>query len=97
MLNGRNGMVTCWIGKMLEHLQCIRIYIYIYVYIYIYIRIHIYPAGAGMERVGVNDSLLLGFTSDFVSGDDETCLILVAFSVFLCVLPQRQAIFVKMP
>ena len=51
---------------------------------------HKRPAGSGMERVGVSNSLLgtydqhVGFTSDFVSGDDEKYLILVACSFFLC-------------
>ena len=61
-----------------------------------------HPAGAGMERVGVSNATsrhlwaTLGFTSDFVSGDDEKCVILVAFSVFCVFYLSDKQFFVKM-
>ena len=60
---------------------------------------HKYPAGSGMERVGVSKSLLgtydptLGFTSDFASDDDAKCKILVVFSFFCFFLPSAASKF----
>ena len=57
--------------------------------------IHKYLAGSEMERVGVSNSLLGTYDQHW----DLPVILSLAlrFLFFVCVLPQRQANFVKMP